>query len=363
MKSTPFAPSIFLGALLFAAAASISPEYSAAATVTPAVRSIGRVGANELADIANVARVLGPAQYHRSRIRTLSVSTTSLNFGTVTLNTASAQSITLKSTGTASVTIDALAVSGAGYAVAGPALPLRLYPGQSTTVEVSFDPKVAGAATGDLSITSSSSTGSTMNVSLTGTGSGNTASPVLTLSTTSLNFGSVGLGTPISQSVTLSSTGTSAVTVSAASLAGAAFTFSGATFPVTLNPGVAVSVQVRFDPMAVGTASGTLTFTSNSTRGSSSVVMLSGTGTTAAHQVSLTWAAPANSPAGVSGYNVYRAAAGSTSFVRLNASADAQTAYLDQAVTAGASYSYYVKSVDAAGVESSPSNQVSVTIP
>ena len=322
---------------------------------------------SELAALQRFPQILGPAQIHneawRHRFRKLTVSATSLSFGNITLNSVSTQSITLKSTGSASVTLEALTVAGAGFAVAHPALPLTLWPGQSATIAVSFDPKVTGAATGTLSILSNSSTGSTIAVSLNGTGAGATANPVLTLSPTSLNFGSIAVGTPITQSVTLTSAGKSAVTVSAESLTGAGFTVSGATFPVTLNPTIAIKVQVQFDPTVVGTAAGTLTFKSNSATGSSSVVTLSGTGAAVQHQVTLNWSAPASSPVPVSGYNVYRAAAGSTSFLLLNASADAQTSYIDQNVQAGSSYSYYVKSVDSAGVESVPSNQVSVTVP
>lgn len=323
--------------------------------------------ASELAAVEDFSKVLGAAQIHgdtyRHRVRTLTVSTTSLNFGTVTLKTVSTQSVTLESTGTASVTVNATTVSGAGFAVAGPALPLTLLPGQSATLSVSFDPTVAGAAAGSLSISSNSSTGSTIAVSLSGTGAGATANPQLTLSPTSLNFGSISLGTPATQTVTLTSTGTSPLTVNAESLTGTGFSVSGATFPVTLNPTIAIKVQVQFDPTVAGTATGTLTFTSNSTTGSSSVVMLSGTGTAVQHKVTLNWAAPSNSPVPVSGYKVYRAASGSTSFQLMNASADTATDYVDQQVQAGSSYSYYVTSVDGSGAESVPSAKISVSVP
>jgi hypothetical protein len=323
---------------------------------------------NELSALNGYSHTLGPAQIHNDawhhRVRTLSVSATSLAFGTVTLNSVSTRTITLQSTGTGSVTVSALTVAGTGFAVAGPALPLKLYPGQSASVQVSFDPRVAGADTGGVSIVSNAAGGSTITVSLSGTGSGTSANPVLTLSTASLNFGSVAVGSPVTQSVTLTSTGGSAVTVSAASLTGATgFTISGATFPVTLNPTIAIKVQVQFDPTAVGAVAGTLTFKSNSTSGSTSVVALSGTGTAVQHQVTLTWAAPTNSPMPVSGYNVYREPAGGSSFQLLNSSELAKTSYVDQNVISGASYNYYVKSVDSGGTESTDSNHVSVTIP
>lgn len=371
MKSAKFVVGVAIALTLTTTAAAGEGALVTAPLVRPTCWSIVNTlvhseRASERAALQEFRQTLGPAQINneawRHRVRRLTVSATSLSFGNITLNSVSILSLTVKSTGSASVTLSALTVAGAGFTVVGPALPLTLSPGRMATIAVSFDPKVIGAATATLSISSNSSTGSTIAVSLNGTGI-STANPVLTLSPTSLNFGSIDVGTPATQSVTLTSTGKSAVTVSAESLTGAGFTVSGATFPVTLNPTIAIKVRVQFDPTVVGTATGTLTFTSNSTTGSSSVVVLSGTGAAVQHQVTLNWSAPASSPVPVSGYNVYRAAAGSTSFLLLNTTADTQTSYVDQNIQAGSSYSYYVKSVDSAGVESLQSGQVSVTIP
>ncbi len=297
------------------------------------------------------------------RTHQLTVSSTSLNFGTVSLNSISTQTITLTSTGTGSITIAGLAVAGTGFTIAAPSVPITLASGQAVSIQVRFDPTVAGAATGDISISTYYRTSSTTVVSLTGTGAGTTGKPVLTMSATSMSFGSVSVGTPSIQSLTLSSTGTAAVTVSAVSLSGAGFKISGATFPVTLNPGVAIKLQVQFDPTAVGAFAGLVTISSNSSTGSSKVVSLSGTGTAVQHQVTLKWSGPTSSPVPVSGYNVYRSPSGGTTFQRLNSTSDSQTNYVDRAVQSGSSYSYYVTSVDAAGTESVPSSHAIVTVP
>jgi fibronectin type 3 domain-containing protein len=81
------------------------------------------------------------------------------------------------------------------------------------------------------------------------------------------------------------------------------------------------------------------------------------------HEVDLSWEAPSNSPTQVVGYRVYRSSGGASSYSLLNASLNSGTTYLDQTVQSGSKYSYQVKSVDIAGVESGPSNIVSVTIP
>lgn len=107
----------------------------------------------------------------------------------------------------------------------------------------------------------------------------NAATITLSTDATSVAFGDVELNTPAAQSLALKATGTAPVTISAATLKGAGFTMSGVRFPVTLNPGQAVTPSVEFDPTAVGVAKGQLTITSNSSSGGTTVVSLSGTGT------------------------------------------------------------------------------------
>ena len=171
--------------------------------------------------------------------------------------------------------------------------------------------------------------------------------------------------------VALSGTGTAAAhevaltwnaPISSGTITGAGFTIVAQTFPMTLNPSQSLTVQVQFDPTTAGALTGQLTISSNSTTGGTGVVALSGTGTAAAHEVALTWNAPISSPDPVAGYNIYRST-GSGSFVLINSSPDLNVAYTDAAVTSGVAYSYQVTSVDFSGVESVPSNGVTVTIP
>ena len=100
----------------------------------------------------------------------LTVNTSSLAFGSVVLNSPATQSVTLTSTGTTSVTVNSATLSGAGFSITGGTFPVTLNPNQSVTVNIQFDPTIAGAVTGQLTITSTSSTNSTATVSLSGTG-------------------------------------------------------------------------------------------------------------------------------------------------------------------------------------------------
>ena len=208
----------------------------------------------------------------------LTISAATLTFGDVTVNTASTQPVTLTSTGTAPVTINSATVSGAGFTVSGSTFPVSLSPGQSVTLNVQFDPTTAGAAAGQLTIQSDSSTNSTAVVNLSGNGAA-VLSPQLTISAASLTFGDVTVSTASTQPVTLTSTGTAPVTINSAALTGTGFTMSGATFPVTLNPGQSVTLNVQFEPVAVGAATGQVTIQSDSSTNSTAVVHLSGTGT------------------------------------------------------------------------------------
>jgi fibronectin type 3 domain-containing protein len=148
--------------------------------------------------------------------------------------------------------------------------------------------------------------------------------------------------------------------VNSISVTGSGFSLSAVNLPATLNPGQALGVTLTFDPTAVGTATGQLTITSNSSTNSSVSIPLSGTGEP--HQVNLSWVPPSSSTVTITGFRVYRASSGSGAFAALT-SLGTQSSYADSGVQSGYAYDYYVTSVDSAGVESPPSNMTSVTIP
>ena len=292
---------------------------------------------------------------------TLTVNLASLSFGDVTVGSSSSQSVTLTSTGTGPVQVTVAAISGTGFTVSGANFPVTLNPKQAVTLTVQFKPTTAGAVSGKLTINSNSSTNPTAVVSLSGTGAATT--PQLTLGSSSLSFGNVTVGSSSTQSVTLTSSGTGPLTINAATASGTGFTVSGASFPVTLNPKQAVTLTVQFKPATTGAFTGKLTITSNSPTNPTATASLSGTGAGEQHQVDLNWSEPSNSPVPIAGYNIYRAVGGGSAYQLLNSSVDTQTTYVDSTVQSGMTYSYEVKSIDSSGVESSPSNAVSVTIP
>lgn len=183
----------------------------------------------------------------------------------------------------------------------------------------------------------------------------------LSVNASSVSFGSVALNSPATQSISLTSSGTSALTVSSEALSGAGFSVSGTAFPVTLNPGQSAVVNIQFDPTVAGAVAGQLTINSNSSTGSSTAVVLSGTGV--ASTVNLSWDPPAASSDPIAGYRIYRQTSGGSNYQLMNVSVDTQTVYIDSNVQAGASYNYYVTTVDSSGIESSASSLASVAVP
>jgi Abnormal spindle-like microcephaly-assoc'd, ASPM-SPD-2-Hydin len=290
----------------------------------------------------------------------LSVSTANLSFGSVTVNSPTTQSITLTSTGTSPVTVNSASITGSGFTIVAGSFPITLNPSQAVTLQIQFLPATAGADTGQITITSNSTTGSPAVVALSGTGTA--SNPQLTVSTTTLSFGSVDVNSSTTQSVTLSSTGTSPVTVNSASISGTGFTIVGGSFPVTLNPSQTATIQVQFKPTAAGSDTGQITISSNSTSGSPTNIALNGTGTAVSYSVNLSWDAPTTSTDPVVGYNIYRSV-GTGAFQLVNSSPDATTTYVDNAVSSGTTYNYLAKSVDSTGVESTASNEITVAIP
>lgn len=83
---------------------------------------------------------------------------------------------------------------------------------------------------------------------------------------------------------------------------------------------------------------------------------------TTTYQVNLTWEAPTGTTDPAVGYNIYRST-GSAAYLLLNTTVNKPTMFTDITVLSGASYNYEVTSVDASGIESSPSNVFTAAIP
>jgi Abnormal spindle-like microcephaly-assoc'd, ASPM-SPD-2-Hydin len=288
----------------------------------------------------------------------LSVTPSSVSFGSVVSGNTNSQTVQVRNSGTANLTISQATVTGAGFSLSGLALPLTLAPGQSGNFNVQYVPQGAGNVTGAVSILSNAPN-SPATVALSGTAVA--ASYTISVNPGSLSFGSVNNGSTAAQSFTVTNTGNSNVAISGVTATGAGYSIVSGAGAVTLSPNQSTAVSVQFAPSAGGSASGSATILSNAS-GSNSTVSLSGTGVapTVQHSIALNWGASTTS---VAGYNVYRSSVSGSSYAKMNASPVGGVSYADSSVQSGQTYYYVATSVDASGTESVYSNEVSAIIP
>ena len=78
------------------------------------------------------------------------------------------------------------------------------------------------------------------------------------------------------------------------------------------------------------------------------------------HVVTVDWTENATS---IAGFNVYRKAAGATSYTKITPTMTTSTTYRDYSVTAGATYTYAVTAISSSGLESGFSQPATATVP
>jgi len=321
------------------------PTAAATSTVTLSATNSGGTGSASLTLTINPAPA-APGQ--------LAANPASLPFGSAQVGSSLTLTDSITNTGGSSVTISQATATGTGFSISGLNLPLTLNPGSSVTFRAVFAPQSAANVSGGISVVSNASN-STLNVSLSGTG---TAPGTLAIAPTALSFGNATVGTSVSQSSSLSAAGAS-VTVSSASLSTAEFSLTGIALPVTIAAGQSVPVTLTFSPQSSGSASGVLTVASNGSN--TATQSLSGVGVAPAqHSVSLSWT---DTNSGVAGYNIYRGNSSGGPFTQINSGLDATPAYSDTSVVAGQTYYYVATAVNESGAESAYSNEVESVIP
>lgn len=94
----------------------------------------------------------------------------------------------------------------------------------------------------------------------------------------SLGFGNVAVGSSSNQTITLNNSGSAAVNVTQANFSNSSFSAPGLTLPMSVAAGETATVQIQFAPKSAGTASGSLSVTSDASNSPVSV-SLTGAGT------------------------------------------------------------------------------------
>src|SRR6266403_75664 len=211
----------------------------------------------------------------------ISLSSTSIPFGTVGIGSTGNMNLTVSNTGSADLTVSAISLTGAQFSVSGITTPRTIVAGQSAVMGLSFQPTAAGAAAATLSITSNDPVNPTMSVALAGTG----LQTGISLTPSSANFGNVAVGSTNSQTIQIGNTGTSVLTITQASVAGTGFSTTGLTLPVSINPGQSTTFNAQYQPATAGAGSGSITLVSNAAN-SPTVLSLTGTGVAATQTLS-----------------------------------------------------------------------------
>lgn len=290
----------------------------------------------------------------------LTVTPSTISFGNVASGTTNSQTVQVKNTGSASLTITQATITGTSFSESGMTVPMTLAAAQASSFTVKFAPPGSGSMNGVLTVTSDAPN-SPVVVPLSGTGA--TTSLTLSVSPTSLPFGNQNVGTTSAvQDFKITNTGNANVAVSSIKSSGAGFAIASGGSAVSLTPTQSVTVGVQFAPTVSGGAAGSVSITSNAT-GSPATVTLSGTGlavTSGSHTASLSWT-PTTST--VTGYNVYRSTVSGGFYSQINGTLVAGTNYTDSTVQNTTTYFYVTTAVDSTGNESIYSNEAQAMIP
>jgi hypothetical protein len=241
---------------------------------TVTLKALNSAGQAVTASVSISVRAAGPSAQ---------VSEPSLDFGNVPVGSTKDAQITISNTGDASLIIEGLSASGTGFSVAGPPVPVTVSPSASATVSLRFAPTSAGAQSGVLVISSNDPTQPQQRITLTGTGTQPpmSGSPSISAIPSTLAFGNVTIGQSSDMTVAISNRGAAALVVSSLTASGTGFSVTGPSTPLTILPGAASTVTVRFAPSSAGPQTGTLLIASNDPATPSLTISLSASGTVA----------------------------------------------------------------------------------
>ena len=262
----------------FVPTASYPPSCKVTITFTPTAEG-PRTGTLTLVD----GDATSPQTVNLTGVGTdVSLSSTLLKFGTVTVGTSStSKTATVTNLGSGPLSISSILASG-DYAQTNDC-GSTLQAGASCTMTITFTPTAAGNRFGTVSLTDSDGSGSQV-LGLTGIGT------YVSLTPSSLTFGNVSLGSTATAVATLTNESATNTTVSIASWNVTAtdgkdtqlntdkFFIQSSTCGSSLAPGTSCTTTVSFSPNQVGTFSGQL-FVYDSEADSPQFIGLSGTAT------------------------------------------------------------------------------------
>jgi len=177
----------------------------------------------------------------------LSLSTTSLNFESVEINTQKTFNITLSNIGGALLQINSCSITQGQPFQLG-SYSESLLPGESQDIQVTFLPGSLGTFVGTLNVNSNNPNNEILAIPLSGS---SFAPPEITSSVTSINFGSNPVNTDQNSSLTISNTGGSPLVISSCILT-VNQGFSIINSPESIPAGESQNIQLSFSSIEAG---------------------------------------------------------------------------------------------------------------
>lgn len=297
----------------------------------------------------------------------VSVVPSNIDFKEVVVGQKNSQALQLSNIGREPLSVDVVRVTGRAFALSSGNAPSILPPGKSLRLTLVFAPPTSAPAEGSLVIRSADLHAPVV-VPLAGTGE--KAAPALQLFPSAVVFGSLPVHNSSSQTVTLKNTGNVPLSLGTVTTPGGAFSITGLSAGITLQPEQKLEFKVTFHPSTAGATSSGMVIASSRLPAPVKLA-LSGSATSASttsapsppqtkHSVTLSWEA---SPGTSAGYHVYRGSAAGGPYTRISSGAVISADYQDFNVESGASYYYVVTALDGLGAESAFSNEAGAQVP
>lgn len=211
-------------------------------------------------------------------VQPVTLSVTTLAFGNqAVFTTSAAKTVTVKNNNSVALTLSSIAIAAApaDFAQSGTTCSASIAADSSCTVSATYSPSILGAETGTLTLIDTAGN-SPQILNLTGTGV-----VQVSVTPTSLTFASLKVGTLSSaKTLTIKNNLPTTLTISGITIGGtnqSDFAQSATTCGASLAPSASCTVNVIFEPQAIGSRSASLTV-SDSAVTSPQTVALSGTG-------------------------------------------------------------------------------------
>lgn len=210
-----------------------------------------------------------------------------LDFGTVCGGGPSYLTVTVYNVGGADLIVDTVTniAGSADFSVLpNPATPLTIAPGDEVAFTVEFTPSSLGPESATIRITSNDPVTPNLDVVTTGTGGAGALELALA---DSGDFGDVCLGSFVDRPLVLVNNGPCSLHVTNVTASPDFLTPTVNAYPLTIGPGDAMELPMRFQPTALGVRSGTITVDSDDPAGPKTISV---TGTAPAPELSLVMA-------------------------------------------------------------------------